>query len=160
MLVRAATLSLSLSLFLFARPLSSHSPPRHHSADPPEVDEKFSELLSPGVIAPRADDESKIPRCKCDRSSSGCRPSTGFRLFTRVPVFLQIYRPLFALNCCAHFVERETTFFFTIYGLLLNRGCIITLQIINDLLTHMEIERFILCPELCFFLAKQIDSAV
>lgn len=83
---------------VFARPL----PPSgsflsgtaaHHSADPSEVDEKFSRVVIPGVIAPRADDESKIPRCKCDRSSS-CGPPTGFRLFAQ-PGFLRIYRPPF-----------------------------------------------------------------
>lgn len=54
---------------------------------------KVFRVVIPGVITPRASDESKIPRCKCDRPSSG-RPPTGFRLFAQ-PVFLRIYRPLF-----------------------------------------------------------------
>jgi len=72
--VRQARSSLSLCLM-------------HHSANPSKMDEKFSELLS-WELSRR--DESKIPRCKCDRSSND-GPPNGFRLFAQ-PGFLRIYR--------------------------------------------------------------------
>lgn len=54
---------------------------------------KVFRVVIPGVIAPRVDDESKIPRCKCDRYSF-CGPSTVFRLFAQ-PGLLRIYQPPF-----------------------------------------------------------------
>lgn len=50
---------------------------------------KVFRVVIPGVITPRGD-ESKIPRCKCDRPLNGGSPN-GFRLFAQ-PGFFRIYR--------------------------------------------------------------------
>lgn len=71
---RAGSVTLSHPLCSPASPPGSFlsGTAAHHSADPSEVDEKFSRVVIPGVIAPHADDESKIPY-KCDINAIALR---------------------------------------------------------------------------------------